>query len=66
MYTWAFAYCEARKGIEWQRNAVDRFRFKDRIGKIQDSISYIFQDKHRTQVLQKKNSLYTHYSGIAK
>lgn len=44
MYTWSFAYKEARKD-KWQQMARDRSRFKDRINKLDEIISPILNSQ---------------------
>lgn len=62
MYTWTFAYRESRRGNDWQRYAIDRFRFRDRIIMVEVFISNIFSSEHRKRIYEqrykeKKNSI---------
>lgn len=51
MYTWTFAYKQARKG-DWEMLARDRCRFQRRIAEIQAKIDYVLESNHRDTVYQ--------------
>lgn len=50
MLTYAFAYKESRRGIQWMRLAVDRERFKRRIRDLTPVLSAILDPNHRNQI----------------
>lgn len=54
LIVWSFAYREARNGKLWQELALDRFRFNNRIKKIEKEISHIFMEEHRMNIYRSR------------
>lgn len=52
MCTWNYAYWDARKG-NWFQLACDRDRFEKRIKKIEEKISFVFEEDHREKFFKK-------------
>lgn len=52
MRVWVYAYHDARVS-EWQRVAVDRLRFQNRISQINQKISPVLSEEHRLKMFQK-------------
>lgn len=52
MRVWLYAYHHARVS-EWQRVAVDRLRFQNRINQINRKISLVLSEEHRLKMFQK-------------
>lgn len=55
MIAWDYAYRAARLG-PWEQMARDRFRFRDRILRLECILSPILQEKHREKIYK---SLYS-------
>lgn len=52
MRVWLYAHHQARVS-EWQRVAVDRLRFQNRINQINQTISSVLSVEHRLKIFQK-------------
>lgn len=53
MHTWDFAYRQARKGT-WERFALDRCRFANRVRALEPVLSPVFNGEHRRRVFQSR------------
>lgn len=56
MVTYAFAYKHSRRGIQWMRFAVDRERFKRRIGDSSPVLSAVLDPEHRKKIYNTRFS----------
>lgn len=53
MYTWSYAYREARRG-RWQQDILDRMRFKRRLTDIELIVSRVLDKEHRYRVYRDR------------
>jgi hypothetical protein len=53
MVTWNYAYRSARKG-PWETMARDRFRFHDRIRKIEIVLDQVLNTSHRRRIYEER------------
>ena len=49
MISWSFAYRKCREPI-WMRYAVDRIRFQRRVRMVEQQISPVFNETHRSEI----------------
>lgn len=57
MITWSYAYQSARKG-PWQKYALDRVRFRDRIRDVEEKLKPVLDSENRERIFIERFQMF--------